>query len=194
MRRCRARFLLKHTQRTQQHNHNEPNNMQHQRPPIRTTKNNNRSKGLEKLGVCENDVRIAERLLNQIQSCSSSESSSKAERILGYTSSRLCREKALKLLGASEYEVELENCKNLGSLGQSGRRRSFNPPSDLDSLHLYHRRRRSTEYCPRPRLTLGLKRNTIASVTSTTTNEGFRRKSRVFGSSLQSQVNISNRF
>ena len=171
-----------------QNNHKEPNNMQHQR-----TKNN-RSKGLEKLGVCENDVRIAERLLNQIQSCSSSDSS-KAERILGYTSSRLCREKALKLLGASEYEVELENSKNLGSLGQSGRRRSFNPPSDLDSLHLYHRRRRSTEYCPRPRLTLGLKRNTIASVTSTT-NEGFRRKSRVFGSSLQSQVNSnsSNRF
>lgn len=179
-----------HPKRTTQHK--ELNNMQHQRPPIRK---NNRSKGLEKLGVCENDVRIAERLLNQIQSCSSSESSSKAERILGYTSSRLCREKALKLLGASEYEVELENCKNLGSLGQSGRRRSFNPPSDLDSLHLYHRRRRSTEYCPRPRprLTLGLKRNTIASVTSTT-NEGFRRKSRVFGSSLQSQLNSNNRF
>lgn len=165
--------------------------MHHQRPSIRTNKN--RAKGLEKLGVCENDVRIAERLLNQIQS-SSDTSSSKPERILGYTSSRLCREKALKLLGASEYEVELENCKNLGSLGQSGRRRSFNPPSDLDSLQLYHRRRRSTEYCPHPRLTLGLKRNTIASATSTITNEGFRRKSRVFGSSLQSQVNSNNRF
>ena len=84
----------------------------------------NRSKGLKKLGVTENDVKIAERLLSQIPPSYSSDCN-KAEKILGYASSRLTRQKALRLLGASENEVELENSKNLGSLGSEGRRRSW---------------------------------------------------------------------
>ena len=62
-----------------------------------------RSKGLRKLGVSEEDVKQATKLLEE--------------------SSRL-RSKALNLLGTSEEEVELEFAKNLGSLGIAGRRRS----------------------------------------------------------------------
>ena len=62
-----------------------------------------RSKGLRKLGVTEEDVKQATKLLEE--------------------SSRL-RSKALNLLGTSEEEVELEFAKNLGSLGIAGRRRS----------------------------------------------------------------------
>ena len=62
-----------------------------------------RSKGLRKLGVSEEDVKQATKLLEE--------------------SSRL-RSKALDLLGTSEEEVELEFAKNLGSLGIAGRRRS----------------------------------------------------------------------
>ena len=149
-----------------------------------------RDKGLQKLGVSENDVRIAERLINQIPLCPS-ESSSKAERILGYTQKGLGRDKALRLLGASEYEVELENAKNLGSLGFEGRRRSWSP-ADFDSVHQINQtRRRASEYCPRPRMkrhtvSVTMKRHTIS---STSRNEGFRRTSRIFGTPLHSQVN-----
>lgn len=86
-------------------------------PPI------NRSKGLQKLGVSEDDVNLAKRLLEQIPACPSDPN--KAERILGYASTRLLREKALRLLGATEEEVDAENAKTLGSLGVAGRRRSF---------------------------------------------------------------------
>lgn len=63
----------------------------------------------------------------------------KAERILGYASARLVREKALRTLGTTEQEIALENAKNLGSLGVggSGRRRSFavlQPPSESHEL------------------------------------------------------------
>lgn len=92
-----------------------------------------RSKGLEKLGVSENDVLLAERLIKQIPSCPSDPN--KAERILGYATSRLEREKALRLLGATEEEVEIENAKNLGSLGVAARRRSHSlidtPPKPM---------------------------------------------------------------
>jgi hypothetical protein len=92
-----------------------------------------RSKGLEKLGVSENDVHLAERLIKQIPSCPSDPN--KAERILGYATSRLEREKALRLLGATEEEVEIENAKNLGSLGVAARRRSHSlidtPPKPM---------------------------------------------------------------
>ena len=89
----------------------------------------NRSKGLRKLGVDETDVHLAEKLLEQIK-CPNDPK--KAERILGYASERLAREKALRTLGTNEEEVQLENAKNLGSLGVAGRRRSFvvlQPPS-----------------------------------------------------------------
>jgi hypothetical protein len=86
-----------------------------------------RAKGLRKLGVSEDDVITAERVLSEIppppqihlQSCS------KVEILLGYSKSRLRREKALKVLGANEDEVDQENSKVLGSLGLSGRRRSY---------------------------------------------------------------------
>ena len=90
-------------------------------------------KGLQKLGVTEDDVHLAERLLKQIPVCPSDPN--KAERIFGYAKSRLEREKAMRLLGATEEEVEIENAKNLGSLGVGARRRSFSvietPPKPL---------------------------------------------------------------
>lgn len=93
--------------------------------PMKTSSKScpNRKKGLKKLGVSENDVKLAEKILDQIPTCPADPN--KAERILGYASTRLVRDKALRLLGASEEEVELENAKVLGSLGVAGRRRSF---------------------------------------------------------------------
>ena len=82
-----------------------------------------RAKGLRKLGVSEDDVHLATRLLAQIPACPADPN--KAERILGYASSRLVRDKALRLLGTTEEEVDAENAKALGSLGVAGRRRSF---------------------------------------------------------------------
>ncbi|KAL3792279.1 hypothetical protein ACHAW5_001105 [Stephanodiscus triporus] len=80
-----------------------------------------RSNGLRKLGVSEDDVILAEKLLEQISSCSIN----KAERILGYATTRMKREKATRLLGATEDEVAVEIPKVLGSLGVAGRRRSY---------------------------------------------------------------------
>ena len=62
-----------------------------------------RSHGLAKLGVSEEDVQVATKLLEE--------------------SFRL-RSKALSLLGTTEEEIEIELEKNLGSLGIAGRRRS----------------------------------------------------------------------
>lgn len=81
----------------------------------------NRSNGLRKLGVSEDDVILAEKMLEQISSCSIN----KAERILGYATTRMKREKAIRLLGATEDEVAVEIPKVLGSLGVAGRRRSY---------------------------------------------------------------------
>jgi hypothetical protein len=81
----------------------------------------NRQNGLRKLGVSEDDVFLAERLLEQISSCSIS----KSERILGYAANRMKREKAIRLLGATEDEVAVEIPKVLGALGVAGRRRSY---------------------------------------------------------------------
>lgn len=55
------------------------------------------------------------------------QSSSKSELMMGYDSTRLNREKALKLLGVSEEQLDVENGKILGSLGILGsqRKRSF---------------------------------------------------------------------
>ena len=80
---------------------NELDNEQHSQAMIQQQMD--RSKGLRKLGVSEEDVKQATKLLEE--------------------SSRL-RSKALDLLGTSEEEVELEFAKNLGSLGIAGRRRS----------------------------------------------------------------------
>mmetsp|Transcript_21207 Transcript_21207/g.24410 ORF Transcript_21207/g.24410 Transcript_21207/m.24410 type:complete len:214 (-) Transcript_21207:98-739(-) len=94
-----------------------------------------RFKGLKKLGVSEKDVALAETLLAQIPPAPCpprGEEWSKSELILGYALIRLRRAKALKILGASEEDVDLENCKNLSALGVGGRRRSFTIVSPID--------------------------------------------------------------
>ena len=93
-------------------------------------KTENRSSILKKLGLTEEDVRDSEKLLQQIPPpppprSRKYECCRKEEQLLGYTVLRLSREKALKILGASEEDVDVENTKNLASLGRSGRRRSF---------------------------------------------------------------------
>jgi len=103
-----------------------PNNVHVRR---RSTQSVGRRKGLLKLGVSEDDVELAEKLLRLIPKTPSDPN--KAERILGYASMRLHREKALRLLGMTEEEIEEENAKVLGSLGTSGRRRSFSNPEGV---------------------------------------------------------------
>ncbi|KAL7429973.1 hypothetical protein ACHAXH_001497 [Discostella pseudostelligera] len=103
-----------------------PNNVQAR---SRSTQSVGRRKGLLKLGVSEDDVELAEMLLRLIPKTPSDPN--KAERILGYASMRLHREKALRLLGMTEEEIEEENAKVLGSLGTSGRRRSFSNPEGV---------------------------------------------------------------
>ena len=111
---------------------------------------NNQSKCFEKLGVGTEDVKMAERLLNQIPPCPS-DPNNKVEQLMGYARIRLLREKAIRVLGTSETEVELENAKNLGSLGVGGRRRSW-AMVELDGLE-----KSTSEYCPNP-LTLNRRR------------------------------------
>ena len=96
-----------------------------QRPPPTS-----RARALKKLGLTEEDVHLSKKLFSEISSSLATSSkktacNSKAERLLGYNETRLKRAKALRLLGATEDDVELECAKNLGSLGQGARRRSF---------------------------------------------------------------------
>ena len=82
---------------------------------------------LRKLGLTEQDVKDSEKLFRQMPPPPppSRAYCLKEEELLGYTMLRLKRSKALRVLGASEEDVDVENAKNLGSLGRSGRRRSF---------------------------------------------------------------------
>jgi len=103
-----------------------------QRKPARKLNQHNleginaRAKCLRKMGVSEDDVKRAKHLFAQmIPLLPGDMTSNKPEQIFGYATPRLKREKALKILGTSEDEVELENSKNLGALGIGGRRRSF---------------------------------------------------------------------
>lgn len=119
---------------------------------------NNRESILRKFGLTEDDVRDSEKLFKQMppppppknMSCCSKE-----ERLLGYTMMRIKREKALRVLGASEEDVDIENSKNLGALGQNGRKRSFfvlNQSSvipkrmtpDMRTIGIHHRARSFT--------------------------------------------------
>lgn len=88
-----------------------------------------RARALKKLGLTEEDVHLSKKLFSEISSSAATSTktpcSTKAERLLGYNQTRLKRAKALRLLGATEDDVELECAKNLGSLGQGARRRSF---------------------------------------------------------------------
>lgn len=94
-----------------------------------TTSQLNRAKSLRQLGVTEEDLLIASKLLSQMPNPPMKRGSTKAEVLLGYDQSRLDREKALKRMGVSEQDVDLENTKNLGSLGIEGRKRSIFEPS-----------------------------------------------------------------
>ena len=91
----------------------------------------NRNAVLRKLGLTEDDIRHSEILFRQMppppppQPHDRIAQCLKEETILGYSTLRLKREKALKVLGASEEDVDIENSKNLGSLGIAGRKRSF---------------------------------------------------------------------
>ncbi|KAL7483030.1 hypothetical protein ACHAW6_008676 [Cyclotella cf. meneghiniana] len=121
-------------------------------------------KGLQKLGVSEDDVRVAEGLIKQISAFS--HDPNKAERIFGFASSRLAREKALRMLGATEEDVELENAKNLGSLGigefnasyfdyKGGRRRSYVVLETTSSSKPFYLSGRTTK--PKQRASIDLK-------------------------------------
>ena len=67
---------------------------------------------------------MAEKLLDQIISgCLTS----KAERILGFSATRIKRKKAIQMLGATEDKVAVEIPKVLGLLGIAGRRQSYAP-------------------------------------------------------------------
>ena len=85
-------------------------------------KANQRSKGLKRIGVSEEDVVFAEILMSQTQPCYNS---SKLERILGYSNARLRRAKALRLLGVEEEDIDEETSKVLSALGKCGRKRSI---------------------------------------------------------------------
>lgn len=87
----------------------------------------------KKLGITEDDFVISKKLIAQIPpppppmkvSCRTSEIRfNKVEILMGYSIVRLRREKALRFFGVTEKDVNTENAKNLGSLG-NGRRRSF---------------------------------------------------------------------
>ena len=90
-----------------------------------------RARALKKLGLTEEDVHLSKKLFSEMSSSAKTPptktpcNSTKAERLLGYNERKLKRAKALRLLGATEDDVELECAKNLGSLGQGARRRSF---------------------------------------------------------------------
>ncbi len=93
-----------------------------------------RRKALATLGLSEDDVKTSETLFQQLpippiihrtRGKLQSPDTSKAESLMGYATFSLQREKALKVLGTSEEDIEIENSKSLGALGQSGRRRSY---------------------------------------------------------------------
>ena len=117
-----------------------------QPPPPPPTATASRARALKKLGLTEEDVHFSKKLFSEISSaCSngtttSTTACSKAERLLGYTETRLKRAKALKLLGATEDDIEVECQKNLGSLGHGGRRRSFVMEMDPARNSRLHRR------------------------------------------------------
>ena len=96
-----------------------------------------RSRILRKLGLTELDVEYSIKLFSEVNpsndrwsthfyNCDQiSKTEVKIEQLLGYSLNRLRRAKALRLMGVTEDDVDLENSKNLGSLGKGGRKRSF---------------------------------------------------------------------
>ena len=104
-----------------------------------------RARALKKLGLTEEDVHLSKKLFSEMSSSAKTPptktpcNSTKAERLLGYNERKLKRAKALRLLGATEDDVELECAKNLGSLGQGARRRSFVMEMDKGRSRLHRR-------------------------------------------------------
>jgi hypothetical protein len=74
-----------------------------------------RTQALLRLGVTEEDVKIAERLFSELPL--SEELISKEERLLGLTRSEISFFKALEVLGADLRIIEEERSKRLGGLG-----------------------------------------------------------------------------
>lgn len=119
-----------------------------------------RSKVLLTLGLSEDDIKTSETLFQQLplppmnpgcQRILGSPDPTKIEKLMGYATRTLRREKALKVLGTSEEDLEVENSKNLGALGRSGRRRSYldnvmyeNQNPNISSAKCLHKRRRSS--------------------------------------------------
>jgi hypothetical protein len=106
------------------------------------------AKVLETLGLSDEDIRTAAILFQQIPSPPPLQnkhrntakqtprcSFTKAEIVMGYTTRQLQRAKALRVLGTSEDDIEIENSKYLGALGHSGRRRSFIVHHELRKNH-----------------------------------------------------------
>jgi hypothetical protein len=84
-----------------------------------------RAKILRQMGVTEEDLVIASKIMSCSPPQPTRRGSTKVENVLGYDVSRINRERALKRLGISEEELDVENAKNLGSLGRDARKRSF---------------------------------------------------------------------
>lgn len=74
-----------------------------------------RTQALLRLGVTDEDVRIAERLMATRSTADNAQS--KAEILLGYTVKQMSYQKALEVLGVSEAVVEEERARRLGELG-----------------------------------------------------------------------------
>ena len=92
-----------------------------------TTDYRRRAKGLRRIGVTEEDVMVAENLISQSHPCYTS---SKLEKVLGYSNGRIRRAKALRLLGVDEEDIDEENSKVLSALGKCGRKRSIRRTHD----------------------------------------------------------------
>jgi hypothetical protein len=100
------------------------------------------SKILKKLGLNEFDLEYSMRLFAEVDpstrrtnhhfSSHNTRNEEKIEKIMGYSINRLRRAKALRLMGVTEEEIDLENSKNLGALGTGGRKRSFMAVSQKD--------------------------------------------------------------
>jgi len=103
-----------------------------------------RAKGLKKMGVSEDDVRKAEKLLSEIPPIPPAHDATKVEELMGYAECRIKREKAIKRMGTSEDEVELVASKNLGSLGTAARRRSFIVTAECPPITSSKHRRHTT--------------------------------------------------
>ncbi|CAM9945298.1 unnamed protein product, partial [Ectocarpus fasciculatus] len=78
-----------------------------------------RTQALLRLGVTDEDVRIAERLMGA-RSEGADNTPSKEEWLLGVTYAQMSFHKALQVLGISEAVVEEERSRRLGELGSGG--------------------------------------------------------------------------